>query len=168
MSLSGLSQLILLGSDLTLQDRQSLKYFVFCHRCYLNLPSANSLEISLCSQLPFWPHTDLVPTFACSETSVFACVTGKFKNKHCEVLVSCSGQKIHNIQKGTFRNLLGPSETFRDLQEPSGTFWNLLKPSGSLEFQIVHRQTYLRTSRGAPLELKIDNFMEAPRSQHVS
>ena len=37
--------------------------------------------VSLRFILPFWPHTDLAPTFACSETSVFACVTGKFKIK---------------------------------------------------------------------------------------
>ena len=32
-------------------------------------------------------------------------------NKHCEVLVSCSGQKIQN---GTNRNLQGPSGTLRN------------------------------------------------------
>ena len=73
---------------------------------------------------------------------------------------------FRNIQgpSGTFRNLQEPSGTLWNLQKPSGTFWNLLKPSENLEFQIDHRQTYLSTSRAAPLQLKIDNFMEAPRS----
>ena len=37
-----------------------------------------------------------------------------YSNKHCEVLVSCSGREVDN-----FRNLQEPSVTFRNLQEPS-------------------------------------------------
>ena len=46
-----------------------------------------------------------------------------FLNKHCEVLVSYSGQKI---QKGTNRNLQGPSGTFRNLQELHVSYCNCM------------------------------------------
>ena len=39
-------------------------------------------------------------------------------NKHCEVLVSCSGQQI---QKDSKMNKQEPSGTFKNLQEPSAT-----------------------------------------------
>ena len=45
------------------------------------------------------------------------------KNKHCEVLVSCSGQKI---QKDSKRNKQEQTGTNRNLQEPSGTACKLL------------------------------------------
>ena len=47
-------------------------------------------------------------------------------NKHCEVLVSFSGRKIHKIQKGTNRNLQGPSGTFRNLQELHASYCNCM------------------------------------------
>ena len=37
------------------------------------------------------------------------------KNKHCEVLVSYSGQKIQKYSNLNLRNLQEPSETFRNL-----------------------------------------------------
>ena len=47
---------------------------------------------------------------------VSICEIKLYCNKHCEVLVSCSGQKI---QKDSKRNTQEPSETFRNLQETS-------------------------------------------------
>ena len=50
----------------------------------------------------------------------------KVLNKHCEVLVSCSGQKI---KKGTNTNLEGPSGTFRNLQELYASYCNCRHPT---------------------------------------
>ena len=77
------------------------------------------------------------------------------ENKHCKVLLSCSGQKIQtwvfSKPSGTFRNLQELSGTFRNLQEPSGTFRSLI-------FSIWLRtdgQTDISSSRAAPSQLKI-------------
>ena len=47
----------------------------------------------------------------------------EIKNKHCEVLVSCSAERFKKIKKT------------QKLQEPSGTYRKLQEPSKHLKFR---------------------------------